>query len=428
MSNNYKPTKWLGGKTIGTAQVMNNIEQGISNAHDRLDSVESELTKTNNSNYITSNQSKVFISKSSYATDFKLLGNTKILNANDEECNAWDSGARLVSVGGDYLNSNGICINLSSDMYENNVLLNYKLKGVKTVKDEIITENDEDYLIQRCGEILINGSEVITGPTQINAKTMRFDVKVDGLLSNTKGNIIATRFSVGNAYDVNVDYECITNYDSNTLCVKIENTRLSIWNVEVFKKWLRANPIRIIYERNVPIKTKIPKINLNTYTGENTLSINTGPVKTECEFSVTNNLSSSLSVVSTSLKSALDVSRDFNNYVNRRTDGVIQNKNICYLNELNSGFYSIKECTGFPYGWGQILLVKHDLISYSIIYFNYEIDMDISGMYINTCQAGKYTGWKKISTTSTYAIETRLQNIEQENADLMYILMDKGVI
>lgn len=43
MSNNYKPTKWLGGKTIGTAQVMNNIEQGISNAHDRLDDIDSQI-------------------------------------------------------------------------------------------------------------------------------------------------------------------------------------------------------------------------------------------------------------------------------------------------------------------------------------------------------------------------------------------------
>lgn len=47
MSNNYKPTKWLGGKTIGTAQVMNNIEQGISNAHDRLDSVDSDIIDIN---------------------------------------------------------------------------------------------------------------------------------------------------------------------------------------------------------------------------------------------------------------------------------------------------------------------------------------------------------------------------------------------
>ena len=35
----YKPTTWIGGKTIGTADVMNNIEDGIVKAHERLDNI-----------------------------------------------------------------------------------------------------------------------------------------------------------------------------------------------------------------------------------------------------------------------------------------------------------------------------------------------------------------------------------------------------
>ena len=35
----YKPTTWIGGKTIGTADVMNNIEDGIVKAHERLDNL-----------------------------------------------------------------------------------------------------------------------------------------------------------------------------------------------------------------------------------------------------------------------------------------------------------------------------------------------------------------------------------------------------
>lgn len=31
MDNNYIPTMWIGGKTIGTADVMNNIENGLFN-------------------------------------------------------------------------------------------------------------------------------------------------------------------------------------------------------------------------------------------------------------------------------------------------------------------------------------------------------------------------------------------------------------
>ena len=39
----YKQTTWIGGKTIGTADVMNNIEDGIAKAHERLEDVNSQL-------------------------------------------------------------------------------------------------------------------------------------------------------------------------------------------------------------------------------------------------------------------------------------------------------------------------------------------------------------------------------------------------
>ena len=40
---NYKPTLWEGGKTVGTADVMNNIENGIVNSYKKTDEVMNEL-------------------------------------------------------------------------------------------------------------------------------------------------------------------------------------------------------------------------------------------------------------------------------------------------------------------------------------------------------------------------------------------------
>lgn len=40
----YTPTTWIGGKTIGTADVMNNIEDGIANAYDMLDKLGIDVT------------------------------------------------------------------------------------------------------------------------------------------------------------------------------------------------------------------------------------------------------------------------------------------------------------------------------------------------------------------------------------------------
>ena len=42
VSDNYIPTKWEHGKTVGTADIMNNIENGILEAHERVSDVENK--------------------------------------------------------------------------------------------------------------------------------------------------------------------------------------------------------------------------------------------------------------------------------------------------------------------------------------------------------------------------------------------------
>lgn len=43
MSRNYTPTEWVDNRTVGTASVMNNMEKGIEDAHDRIDGVDSQI-------------------------------------------------------------------------------------------------------------------------------------------------------------------------------------------------------------------------------------------------------------------------------------------------------------------------------------------------------------------------------------------------
>ncbi len=43
MLKKYIPTEWVGGKTIGTADVMNNIEDGILNAHQKADELDLQI-------------------------------------------------------------------------------------------------------------------------------------------------------------------------------------------------------------------------------------------------------------------------------------------------------------------------------------------------------------------------------------------------
>lgn len=48
MSQNYTPTEWIGNRTVGTASVMNNMENGIKNAHNRIDSFDSQIKDITN--------------------------------------------------------------------------------------------------------------------------------------------------------------------------------------------------------------------------------------------------------------------------------------------------------------------------------------------------------------------------------------------
>ena len=43
MSQNYTPTEWIDNRTVGTASVMNNMEKGIEDAHNRIDGVDSQI-------------------------------------------------------------------------------------------------------------------------------------------------------------------------------------------------------------------------------------------------------------------------------------------------------------------------------------------------------------------------------------------------
>lgn len=46
MSQNYIPTNWEDNKTVGTASTMNNMEKGISGAHDRIDDFDSQIRES----------------------------------------------------------------------------------------------------------------------------------------------------------------------------------------------------------------------------------------------------------------------------------------------------------------------------------------------------------------------------------------------
>ena len=52
MSKKYTPTKWVANRTVATADIMNNIEKGISSSYDRLDNIEHKVFSKDDVNII----------------------------------------------------------------------------------------------------------------------------------------------------------------------------------------------------------------------------------------------------------------------------------------------------------------------------------------------------------------------------------------
>lgn len=77
---NYNKTNWVGGKTVGTADIMNNLEEGVYQAHEQLENVNLQLEQ------IAKNQVSIL----EFGADTN----------NDDNKFAWDKAM-------DYLSSNG---------------------------------------------------------------------------------------------------------------------------------------------------------------------------------------------------------------------------------------------------------------------------------------------------------------------------------
>ena len=107
MLKKYSPTKWVGGKTIGTADVMNNIEEGIVNAHQKVDALDSQIKDISDRKI----------------DDITLLGNSLTLLANNNAIKTINLPTSSTGTGGssDILvttNISGTTLSLTTDKYQ----------------------------------------------------------------------------------------------------------------------------------------------------------------------------------------------------------------------------------------------------------------------------------------------------------------------
>ena len=177
------------------------------------------------------------------------------------------------------------------------------------VKDTIEKRGDKYVLVQRCGEVTLNGSEnwyKVTNVTQAN--TVQFGLR--------KGNYVAYKgdseifFNCDKIppteerkWNEDREFIFINPYD---YIISISKTRLSTQDLAGFKTWLQSNPVTIVYELETPQIIELPNFNPQTYEGDTTLLLNTGVIQGECEFEVTNSKGSEIEVLKDKVSSLDD--------------------------------------------------------------------------------------------------------------------------
>ncbi|MGO0883307.1 hypothetical protein ACTPDI_11025 [Clostridioides difficile] len=174
----------------------------------------------------------------------------------------------------------------------------YELRNLPSgIKDEIIYENNNYKLIQKCEKIILNGlenwSELTANST---SETLLFNAPLGASVSGANNiDLHCDKFKASVIWDTTCNFE--GTYETKTnIWIRIFKSRLTTQNVEGFKTWLSSNNITVIRQ----IKTKEIKLidlGLKTFENETRFVTNTGSIIPTINFEVTQNFGSNIEIL-----------------------------------------------------------------------------------------------------------------------------------
>lgn len=166
------------------------------------------------------------------------------------------------------------------------------------VKDTIEKRGNKYVKVQRCGEVVLNGSEIDFTIAKNSANYTYARIGVSDM-ANTVINLYCDKFSPNDTSSF--EREMVFGEGQSSIgryiYINILNSRLASQSVEGFKTWLKENPVTVVYELATPIVTELPNFNPQTFEDNTTLLINSGVIQAEAEFEVTNSMGSEIEVL-----------------------------------------------------------------------------------------------------------------------------------
>ena len=299
------------------------------------------------------------------------------------------------------------------------------------VRDTIEKRGNTYVKVQRCKEILIDGSSYHIG----TAKTNTIDHCIP--ISDIKMGTVAEKSLYCDVVNVvegitdwsNTDFEFITvDTTKKYIVISLLKTKVSEQSQELFKGYVSSNPITIVYELETPQIIELPNFNPQTYSDNTTLLINSGAIQGECEFEVTNSKGSEIEV----LKDKVSNVEEFliNNKYNYQKHQLIQDNGLAIniagrdLNTiLTTMIASGNNMVNAPTGdWYYFEIISHSANStMQIATKTTTTGSGVSGQrFIRTTEDGGFTwsAWKEFTTTSTIALEEQVLALQEENQAL----------
>ncbi|HFL3860698.1 TPA: hypothetical protein ACG3SI_002019 [Clostridioides difficile] len=198
----------------------------------------------------------------------------------------------------------------------------YTLRSLPNrVRDEIVYKNNKYYLIKRCEEVILDGNNFNPRTLEDQNNNIVLYVRTDPVpdakpLEGALGRantIYCDKFkSVDTTWGSEITTEGIIIDQNRTISFRILKSKLETQDIEGAKKWMKSNPIKVVYPLEIPEEIELTSLDLQQYNSQTRFICETSIIPS-INFESTQNLGSHIEVIRDNIKNISSLIKIENN-------------------------------------------------------------------------------------------------------------------
>ncbi|MBY2052205.1 hypothetical protein KWX14_19635 [Clostridioides difficile] len=179
----------------------------------------------------------------------------------------------------------------------------HTLRGLANgIRDEIVYKNGSYKLIKRCEEIVFNGNENWIEVHGMYEFRLNLDISVLRLDMSKFITNLYKQSHVDYIFNVQTESALSISTENGIGVIDIVDTSISPFSIANFKEKLKKNPLKIIYELEIPREVELGLLNLEQYDNQTGFICSSGITIPNVSFESTRNLGSHIEVIRENLK------------------------------------------------------------------------------------------------------------------------------